>query len=189
MKTVTVERISTPSLRRATKSLKMLVAERKQMVTTLDAKLAELRQQFEKQKDRLSDLIAPIKGVALELSVVVGNFPMVLALLLAAATLWPVRRYSTLIGAAALARRAELIDEPAAETLWRPSGWMRSLALLFGQVAIFVAWILVAAWQLNAWAEREGLDLTLLTASAVLIVVGAGLYKSYILRATARATA
>jgi hypothetical protein len=29
----------------------------------------------------------------------------------------------------------------------------------------------------------------LLTASAVLIVVGAGLYKSYILRATARATA
>ncbi len=189
MEDVTIERISTPSLRRATKNLRNLHAGRKQLVAALDARLAELKQQFEQQKDRLSDLIAPIKGVALELTVVVGNFPIILALLLAAATIWPVRRYSTLIGAAALARRAELIDEPAAETLWRPSGWMRSLALLFGQVVIFIAWILVAAWQLNAWAEREGLDLTLLTASAVLIVVGAGLYKSYILRATARATA
>ena len=145
MKTVAVELISTPSLRSATKSLKKLLSERKRLVVALDAKLTELRRQFEQQKDRLSDLIAPIKGVALELSVVVGNFPIILALLLALATIWPVRRYTTLIGAAALARRAELIDELAAETLWRPNGWMRSLALLFGQVVLFVAWILVSA--------------------------------------------
>lgn len=188
MKNVAVELIGTPSFRDATQALQRLIDERQQLVASLDAKLKDLQRQFAQQSDRLSDLISPIKGVALELSVVVGNFPLVLAFLLAAATIWPVRRYCTLIRAAALARRAELIDGPAAETLCRPSDWMRSVTLLFGQVAFFISWVGVAAWQLAPWQDRDGLNLAFMTAMAVLVLIGGALYKARVMRTVTLST-
>jgi hypothetical protein len=182
MKDVAVELISTPSFRDARKALKALIAEQEHLTAALDGKLEDLRRQFEQQTARLGDLIAPIKGVALELSVVVANFPLVLALLLAAAMIWPARRYRALIAAAALARRAELIDQPAAEAMSGPGAWMRSAALSFGQVVLFLAWIGGAAWQVAPWEDRDGLNLNLLTGLAVLIVIGAALYRAHLMR-------
>lgn len=183
MKNVAVELISSKSFRTATEALQKLLNDRKQVVAALDARLLDLQRRFEEQQDRLSDLIAPIKGVALDLSIVVGNFPLVLSILLGIATIWPARRYGELFRAATVARRADLIDELAADVLWRSRDWGRSVTHTLGLVALFIAWVLAAAWQLSAWPGRDGLDLVIMTATSVLIVVASGLYKAQTTRA------
>lgn len=182
MKDIATDRLTTPSFREAHKALRALLDERAHLVAGIDDRLSALERQFEAQKEKLGELIAPVKGLAFDLSVVSANFPLVLALLLAAALVWPARRYDALRSAATLARRAGLIDQDGADALLHPGGMLGSAAVLTAQAVLFVAWCLAAAWQLRDWPGREGLDLPLLTGLAVAIVVGAALYKAQVLR-------
>lgn len=177
MKEVDVGLLSPESFTTASTALQGWLDDRDVLIADLDGQLAELEAQFDQQQQRLAGLIAPISGVALDLSIVVGDFPLALAVLLGMAMIWPERRYRELVGSAELARRAGLIEAQDGE-LFLPGGNARlSLFWSLGGVVLAVAWILLASRQLAAWSGREGPSLVVITGVAILIVAAIGIWK------------
>lgn len=177
--------ISPASFEAAAAALDGLLKARAELMTKLDARLTELRRQFDAQQERLGELIAPIKGVALDLSVLVGNFPLFLGILLGVAVAWPARRYRELSRATWLARQANLVDTTAEGVLRHRDGNRHGLALTVALVVLLVGWVLVAAWQLSAWAAREGPSLVLLTVMGAAVVIASAAYRAQSLRGAA----
>lgn len=176
MKELEVALISPPSFHAANEALQSWLRDRDTMLAGLNSQLQSLQQRFDEQQDRLANLLVPISGVALDLSIVVGNFPLVLAILLGIAIGWPARRQRELLRAAALARRADLIAQGDEELLTaQRSAWPVGYAL--GSVMLSVAWISIVSWQLAKWADRDGLGPVSMTAVAIMVVVAAGIYK------------
>ncbi|PXX99289.1 hypothetical protein [Halomonas sp. LBP4] len=176
MKELEVALISPPSFHAANEALQNWLSDRDTMLAGLNAQLQSLQQRFDEQQDRLANLLVPISGVALDLSIVVGNFPLVLAILLGSAIGWPARRHRELLRAVALARRADLITRGDEDLLTaQSSAWPLGYAL--GSVALSIAWISVVSWQLAKWTDRGDLDLVSMTAVAITFVVAAGIYK------------
>jgi hypothetical protein len=177
MKELEVELISPQSFHAANLALQGWLGDRDTLLAGLDARLENLQQRFDEQQDRLANLLVPISGVALDLSIVVGSFPLVLAILLGLAIGWPARRRREALRAATLARRAGLVGQDDEAFLpIRTSAWPLGYAL--GSVALSIGWITVASWQLAAWTDRDGLDLLGMTGVAVLVVAAAGLYSA-----------
>jgi hypothetical protein len=177
MKDVEVELISPESFRAASASLQGWLDDRDAIVADLNAQLDALQQLFDEQQDRLTNLLVPISGVALDLSIVVGHFPLVLAAFLGVAIAWPERRYRALFRAAALARRANLLTAEDVSLMLPGRNTASSFAYALGGVALSIGWIAFAIRQLASWDGRVGLGLAVMTAGAILIVIAAGVYN------------
>jgi hypothetical protein len=166
-------------------ALQKLIASRKELVDASEAKLEQIKKQFDQQEARLADFIAPIRGVALDLSIVVAFFPLILGALLGVVIAWPARRGAELASAVWLAQRADLIDAAGASTLTGRRSPGFAVLKTIGLAVFSIAWILVAAFQI--WSRdggngfdavsRVGIgDMALITGQTTLLVIsGAGI--------------
>ncbi len=174
----------TPALAELTQRTEAAIAANTQKQAEIDKSMAALDAQFHEQQKQLAEMVAPLKGIAIDLGTVVPYFPAILAAALVGFTLWWALRIQELGEAVALVARG---DPASAAPEWlrrRVAGspWHRG-ALIILRCAVLLAWVALASRALAAAALAGRAEAALVVIAAAIGLTLAARYEWRVVRA------
>jgi hypothetical protein len=186
-------------IRELSKKVRTNLEQQQKLHYDVQEKLKEIKEDFDNQLARLTDLSKPFGALSLDLNTVIPNFPVLLGIILAAVSIWPAYHLKELAwiinlmakeGGEKFSHRWLLLQIQYAcpklrGTSSKGCSWNLDFLGKFGgtfRSVIYCIWICIAAWQLIGW---KGVDVTrsvIFACTGCMTIAVAQTYKSYIMR-------
>jgi hypothetical protein len=173
-----------PALTELTQRTEAAITANTQQQAEIDKSMAALDEQFHEQQKELAEMVAPLKGIAIDLGTVVPYFPAILAAAFIALTIWLAVRIRELGEAVALVARGDPAS-PAPEWLHRRvagSPWHRGRAIILRSV-VLVAWVALASRAVASASLAGRAEAALFVAAAAIGLALAARYEWQVVRA------